>query len=61
MAAEQIGAIFAKLMFPALGILTAYYIMKDFKIKKQAKKEGITYKEMKKKLNLTKLKDGGKE
>ena len=55
MTGEQLGTLMGSLFFPILGLIIGYYIVKDYKIKKQAKKEGLTYKEMKENLKHPKL------
>lgn len=50
MTAEQIGAVLAGLTPAAIGLWLGHNMMKDFKLKKRAKKEGLTYKEMKEKI-----------
>ena len=66
MTAEQFTNIIVDMIMPAVGGLTLYYfISKDSKISKEAKKLGVPYREYKLQLKLDKLKlnklNGGKE
>lgn len=54
----EAGGIVGKALFSILLVVFGWYIIRDLSMSRKAKKEGITYKEMKLKIN--KSKDGGK-
>lgn len=61
MTAEQVGSFLGAYVTPAVvGLWLGNNIRKDNIIRKQAKTEGLTYRQMKDKLKVTKLKNGGK-